>query len=119
MKYGLLLFGLGLMIASCVTVESKPPRPPVVKPPVIVTNTVTVVVTNEVYGFVDLNSRTNIAKVFSFPLRHNTNGGSVVELEFYEFAGTNIVGSTNLTFNLSTNSPILFIDAAVAPIDQP
>lgn len=115
MKFAAAFIG-ALLIAGCVTLDGKPPAP--VKT-VTITNVVTIIVTNEYYGFVDLNSRTNLAQVFSFPLRHNTNGGEEVELEFYEFAGTNIVSSTNLTFRLSTNAPILFIDAAVAPIDRP
>ena len=108
---------LGLLIASCVTLDSKPPPKRPKPKPIIVTNTVTVTVTNEYYGFVDLNSRTNIAKVFTFPLRCNTNGGSMVDWEFYEFVGTNIVNSTNLTYRLTTNCPVLFIDSAIAPVD--
>jgi hypothetical protein len=116
MKNGIVFLSL-LLISSCViSAKVKPPTPP----PVTVTNTVTIIVTNYVYGFVNLNGETNEAHIISFPVVFNTNGGKV-SVEFYEFNNQeNLIQSTNILLNLSTNRlPILWIDTAFSPIKKP
>jgi hypothetical protein len=117
-KRGILFLSL-LLVGSCainIGAKPRPHRPP--QPPIIVTNTVTI--TNYTYGFINLNNETNEAQVISFPVVFNTNGGKV-SVEFYEFNNQeNLIQSTNILLNLSTNRlPILWIDTAFSPIKKP
>jgi hypothetical protein len=117
MKRGILFLVL-LLVGSCAINISAKPRPPQPPRPIVITNVITI--TNYTYGFINLNNETNEAQVISFPVVFNTNGGKVT-LEFYEFnSQDNLVQSTNILLNLSTNKvPILWIDTAFSPIKKP
>jgi hypothetical protein len=115
MSFSFKVFITWLFLTGSVYVYAAKPPPSIVKTN-YVTITNKVFLTNEVYGFVNLNNETNIAKVFSFPLFLQTNNGTQVRVEFYEIAadGINILHSTNLNYSLSNS---LFLDSAFGPCE--